>query len=223
MPSPDIGSVEIAFNSIDEICHGLSVPGTADILNISKRERGISKNDFAHDAAVKVAGVYVCDDQNEASPCGIIVCQGIYNRRLSEHVNVLWRQSRQFDMRSMQYMDDLRRVTMTVGSLLEKVYIKKIQAAGSTDKRSVMLEELCQGLGKICLRWRPIQLPSARIWSRSLLKNDCVSGVLEIEIPHLIVRGIGLVKEVNHFLSRDILWGEVRDKRVEHPRQTDDA
>ena len=121
MPSPDIGSVEIAFNSIDEICHGLSVPGTADILNISKRERGISKNDFAHDAAVKVAGVYVCDDQNEASPCGIIVCQGIYNRRLSEYVNVLWRQSRQFDMRSMQYMDDLRRATMTVGSLLERV------------------------------------------------------------------------------------------------------
>ena len=86
-----------------------------------------------------------------------------------------------------------------------------------------MLEKLCQGLGKICLRWRPIQLPSARIWSRSPLKHDGVSAVLEIEIPHLIVRGLGLVKEVNHFFSRDILRGEVRDKTVEHTRKTDDS
>ena len=154
----------IASNSIAEICAVLSVIGITDILNMSKRERGISKNDHAHDAAVNVAGIYVCDYQSEAPPCGIIVCQGIYNRRLSEHVNVLWRQSRQFDMRSMQYMDDHRIFVMTVGSLLEKVYIQKLQVGGSTEQISVMLEELCQGLEKICLRWmRPIQLQSARI------------------------------------------------------------
>ena len=78
--TPDIGTVVIVFRGVRGICSILSINGTADLLNISKREKGICGDDIGPDASIRVAGTYVCHNDVDDSPCGILLCQGIHKR-----------------------------------------------------------------------------------------------------------------------------------------------
>lgn len=117
------GSVEILLNCICENCSIVSINGTADLFSVSKRENFVSGDCISPEAAIRPAGNYVYDEENEDSPCAIVVCQAICIRSFSNETDAQWRITRRFGMRTLQYLKTLKRETMTVGDLLGKIYV----------------------------------------------------------------------------------------------------
>ena len=120
---------------------------------------------------------------------------------------MLWRSTRRFDMRSIQYYGSLNRVPFSVGELLQKSFVGKVGNELTESQRTSLFHKLGTRGPKFCFRWRPMLPPSMHIWSQKLRHDDGVSGVLEVENPHLIITGVDFVREVKPFVGGYALRG----------------
>lgn len=186
----------IRFQRFDELCKALGVSCLSDVQDSLLKVKNGKREQSP--ISVRVIGVLKQDGRSTNGPMILAVGSSISTHfKSSASVKVLYRSSRVWDQVEGRFAESLKAMEWPLSDIIA------VESGDDQGSTSTLEREESEEPSVFCITWNRTSSVTERLFEAE--DYDGVLGILEISVPHVVVRGLSFCAEVVRVCNRDFI------------------